>query len=156
MSAIWLGYGLLYIPFDAYAAARVCIIASVLYGLILLSYRTFRYFAFIWYCAFVINMVGVPLVHFIFGGFAQSGMIMLWLLISPIETLVVYKPRHGLMMFLAVAATFIIIAFLQPYNLQSCTYYLNPSHNKSAPERFSLRGSTPLPSTVGNCYLLLR
>ena len=113
----WLGYGLLYISFDAYAAAWVCISASFLYGLTLLSYRTFRHFAFIWYCGFIINMVGVPLVHFIFGGFAHSGIVMLWLLVSPVETLVVYKPRHGLMMFLAVAIIFIITAFLQPYNL---------------------------------------
>ena len=30
------------------------------------------------------------------GGFAQSGMVTVWLLVMPIQTIVVYKPRHGI------------------------------------------------------------
>ena len=111
----WLGYGLLYMSFDAKVAAWVCIVTGFSYGLILLSYRFFRHYVFHWYFGFIPNTLGILLVHFIFGGFAQSGMVMIWILVPPFETLVVHKPRHGLMMCVAVAIVIIVVAFLQPY-----------------------------------------
>ena len=111
----WLGYGLVYMSFNAQVAAWVCICTGFSYGLILLSYRFFRHYVFHWYFGFIPNTLGILLVHFIFGGFAQSGMVMIWILVPPFETLVVHKPRHGLMMCLAVAIVIIVVAFLQPY-----------------------------------------
>lgn len=111
----WLGYGFLYMRYNAPVAAWVCICNGILYGLTFLSYRIFRHYAFHWYFGSIINTLGILLVHFIFGGFAQSGMVMIWILVPPLETLVGFKPRHGLMMFLAVAIIIITVAFLQPY-----------------------------------------
>ena len=115
-SLSWLAYGLMYIPFNEPFAAIVCISASILFVLGLLSYGIFRHYAAHWYYWFAINTLGVPLVHFIFGGFALSGMVLLWVFVLPLETLVAYKPRHGLIMFLSVVVIFIIAAFVQPYN----------------------------------------
>jgi adenylate cyclase len=115
-SLSWLAYGLMYIPFHETSAVIVCISASILFALGLLSYGIFRYYAAHWYYWFAINTLGVPLVHFIFGGFAKSGMVLLWVFVLPLETLVAYKPRHGLVMSLSVIIIFIIAAFVQPYN----------------------------------------
>jgi adenylate cyclase len=115
-SLSWLAYGLMYTPFNEPLAVIVCISASILFVLGLLSYGIFRHYAIHWYYWFAINTLGVPLVHFIFGGFAPSGMVLLWTFLLPLETLVAYKPRHALMMFLVIIAIFIIAAILQPYN----------------------------------------
>lgn len=111
----WLGYSLLFISFNAHLAGWVCISIGVLFSVIFLSYRIFRHYTFHWYCKSIVHILGILLLHFIFGGFAQSGMVMIWILVPPFETLVVQKPRHGLMMCLAVAIVFIIVTFLQPY-----------------------------------------
>jgi guanylate cyclase len=115
-SLSWLAYGLMYLPFHEPFAVIVCMSASILFALGLVSYVFFRHYAFHWYYWFVIMTLGVLLVHYIFGGFAQSGMVLLWLFLIPINTLVAYKPRHGLVMFLAIIALFVIAAMLQPYN----------------------------------------
>jgi guanylate cyclase len=115
-SLSWLAYGLMWFLFDVPLAASVCISGGILFVLGLLSYGVFRHYAIHWYYWFAINTLGATLVHFIFGGFAQSGMVMLWVLVIPLEALVTYKPRHGLMMFLSTVTIFIIAAFLQPYN----------------------------------------
>lgn len=115
-SLSWLAYGLMYLPFNESFAVRVCIIESILFILGLLSYGVFRHYAFHWYYWFVIFTLGVSLIHFTFGGFAHSGMVLLWVFLIPLNTLVAYKPHHGLMMFLSAIAIFIIAAIFQPYN----------------------------------------
>jgi adenylate cyclase len=115
-SLSWLAYGLMYLPFHEPFAVSVCIIEATLFVLGLLSYGVFRHYAFHWYYWFVIFTLGVSLIHFTFGGFAHSGMVLLWVFLIPLNTLVAYKPRPGLMMFLSAIAIFIIAAILQPYN----------------------------------------
>lgn len=115
-SLSWLAYGLTYLPFNEPFAVSVCIIEGILFVLGLLSYGVFRHYALHWYFWFVIFTLGVSLIHFTFGGFAHSGMVLLWVFLIPLNTLVAYKPRHGLMMFLSAIAIFIIAAILQPYN----------------------------------------
>ena len=115
----WLGYGLLAFAFNERLVASVCIGASVLFFLGLLSYSVFRRYAVHFYYWFVMHALALTLVHLLLGGFAQSGMVMIWVLIFPIGAPVVYKPRHGVTMFLVVAAIFVIAAFLQPDYLRA-------------------------------------
>jgi len=115
-SLSWFAYGVMYLPFHEPFAAIVCMSASILFVLGLLSYGIFRHYAIHWYYWYAVMTLGVLLVHYIFGGFAHSGMVLLWLFLIPVNTLVAYKPRHGLMMFLAIIAIFIIAALLQPFN----------------------------------------
>jgi hypothetical protein len=115
-SLSWFAYSLMWFLLHEPFAASVCISGGILFVLGLLSYGVFRHYAIHWYYWFAINTLGATLVHFILGGFAQSGMVMLWVLVIPLEALVAYKPRHGLMMFLSTVAIIVIAAFLQPYN----------------------------------------
>lgn len=115
-SLSWFAYGLMYLPFHEPFAVSVCIIEGIFFVLGLLSYGVFRHYAFHWYYWFIIFTLGVSLIHFTFGGFAHSGMVLLWVFLIPLNTLVAYKPRHGLMMFLSAIAIFIIAAIFQPYN----------------------------------------
>ena len=115
-SLSWLAYGLMYLPFNEPFAVSVCIIEGVLFVLGLLSYGVFRHYAFHWYYWFVIFTLGVSLIHFTFGGFAHSGMVLLWVFLIPLNTLVAYKHSPGLMMFLSAIAIFVIAAILQPFN----------------------------------------
>ena len=112
----WLLYGWLYFSFEEPSAAMVCFIGSAFFIAGLLSYGIFRHYAIHWYYWFAVMTLGISFVHYFLGGFALSAMVLLWALVVPVETLVTYKPRHGLMMFLAVAIIFIIFAILQPYN----------------------------------------
>jgi guanylate cyclase len=112
---VYLGYGALYLPFGEYAAAWVSFGAAAALAAELVSYQFWRDYgkhAHIWLAT---HALGVIAVHFLLGGFAPSGMAIIWLLIMPIETIVAHKPRHGIHWFLFVAATFTIAAFLQPY-----------------------------------------
>ena len=118
----WFGYGWMYMSFNAHVAAWVAIGTGVLFCLNLLSYRIFRHYAFFWYFASILTVLVISLLHFILGGFAQSGMVILWLLVPSLETLVGYKPRHALVFFLTVATVIVIAAFLPPF-------YLPPINN---------------------------
>ena len=115
-SLSWLAYGLMYLPFNEPFAVSVCIIEGILFVLGLLSYSVFRHYTAHWYFWYALLTIGVVLIHFSFGGFAHSGMVLLWVFLIPLNTLVAYKLRHGLMMFVFAIAIFIIAAILQPYN----------------------------------------
>ncbi len=119
---VYLLYGWLYLAFNERPAGLVAIGASVALGLGLLSYSVFRLYAAHWYYCAVMHTLAITLIHLLLGGFAQAGMVIVWMLVFPIETLVAYKPRHGLTMFLVVAAIFLSAAFFQPY-------YLRPTNN---------------------------
>jgi adenylate cyclase len=115
----WLPYGLLYFAFNERSAAFVCVSAIVLHMLILLHYSAFRNYDAIVYFFNVVFILSVISIHILLGGFAQSGMVMLFLFASPIYLIVAYKRRQGLLLFLATAAIFIIAAILEPYYLRT-------------------------------------
>jgi len=119
----WLLYGWLYSSVNEPYAAAVCFTGSTLFVVGLLSYGIFRHYPFHWYYWFAIMTLGISFVHYFLGGFALSSMVLLWSLVVPVETLVTYKPRHGLIMFVIVASLFIFFAFLQPYNPRSANNF---------------------------------
>ena len=57
-------------------------------------------------------------VHILLGGFVQSGIVIVYLILVPMDTIVAYKPRHGLSLFPVVAVIFILAAVLQPYYIR--------------------------------------
>jgi guanylate cyclase len=115
----WLGFGLLYLTFNELPAGLFVISAVVLFILGLVSYNFFRRYSVFLYYTLAIHTLGIPIVHLLLGGFAQSGMVIVWILISPILLIVGYKPRHGLFMMLLVAIIFFIAAVFQPYYLRT-------------------------------------
>lgn len=115
----WLANSLLAFAFNERLVASVCIGAGVLFFLGLLSYNVFRRYSIHFYYWFFVTILALILIHLLLGGFAQSGVVLIWLLIFPIGALVVYRPRHGVTMFLVVAAIFVSAAFLQPYYLRT-------------------------------------
>ena len=119
---ILFGYGLLYIFFNEWPAGIVTLSAAVLWALGLVTYRYFRNYAAHWTYWSLSFTLKITLTHFLLGGFAQSGMVLVWLLVGPIETLVMYKTRQGVALFLAGAAIILAAALLQPY-------YLRPINN---------------------------
>ena len=92
----WLLYGWLYFSSNEPSAAIVCFSGSALFIVGLLSYGVFRHYAIHWYYWFAVMTLGISFVHYFLGGFALSAMVLLWALVVPVETLVTYKPRHGL------------------------------------------------------------
>lgn len=122
----WIPYALLYFAFNEQLAAFVAIGSIVLNMLIILHYRVFRNYDMIVYLFNFVFMLTVISVHLLLGGFAQSGMVLLFLFITPIYLIVAYKPKHGLFMFLVVSVIFIIAAILEPYYLRSSN---NLPHN---------------------------
>jgi len=119
----WLGYGLLYGLFNERGAGLVCVGAGVLFILGLSTYGMFRRYAAFWYYVFVVHTLGITLVHVLLGGFALSGMVIVWTLLIPIETLVAYKSRPAFAMFLGVAAIMLVVAFLQPYYVRTTNHF---------------------------------
>ena len=115
----WLPYGLLYLAFNERSAAFVCAIAIVLHILVLLHYSVFRNYDAVVYSFNFVFILAVTSIHLLLGGFAQSGMVMLFLFASPIYLVVAYKPRQSLFLFLATAAIFSIAAILEPYYLRT-------------------------------------
>jgi guanylate cyclase len=115
----YLGYGLLYIACKEQLAGLLAICACVLLVLGLLTYRIFRNYAAHWCFWIITHALMLTSIHFVLGGFAQAGMVIVWLLIIPIETIVVYKPGHGLAWFLVVTVILLTAAFLQPYYLRT-------------------------------------
>lgn len=115
----WLPYGLLYLVFNERSAALVCISAFVLHIFNLLRYSVIRNYDWLVYFFQVVFILAVTSIHLFLGGFAQSGMVLLYLFASPIYFVVAYKPRQGLLIFLMIAAIFISAAFLEPYYLRT-------------------------------------
>jgi guanylate cyclase len=115
----YLGYGLLYIAFNERSAGLVAICACVLYVLGFLSYYIFRRYVLHGYFWMVIHAIAVTLIHVFLGGFAQAGMVIIWLLLLPIGHVVMYKPRYGLAWFPVIAVIFLFAAFLQPYYVRT-------------------------------------
>ena len=120
--SIWPLYGLVYFIFNERLAALVCISAMVLHTLFLLHYSFFRNFDATVYAFNIVFVLAITSGHILLGGFSQSGMVLLYVFITPIYFVVAYKPRQGLFLFLAFAVIFIIAAILEPY-------YLRPSNN---------------------------
>jgi hypothetical protein len=110
----WIPYALLYFAFNEQLAAFVAIGAIVLNMLIILHYRVFRNYDMTLYLFNFVFMLAITSVHLLLGGFAQSGMVLLFLFIAPIYWIVAYKSKHGLFMFLVVSVIFIIAAILEP------------------------------------------
>lgn len=116
---LWLGYGWIYISYNEPRAGVVGISMGVLFIAYLLSYGIFRHFAVHSYLSQFTMIAGLVVVHILLGGFAQSGMVLMWLLISPLTLLVAYKPRQGLVIFGVAIVVFIVVASLQPYYLRA-------------------------------------
>lgn len=114
----WLPYGLFYFAFDERVTALVCVIAIILHILLLLQYSVFRNYEVTVFLFVVVFTLAVTSIHFLLGGFAQSGMVLIFLFTSPIYLVVGYQPRLGLFLFLAIAAVIIIAAILEPYYLR--------------------------------------
>ena len=117
--SFYLGYGLLYFVFNEWPATLL-MIGVVVFGILgLLSYGIFRHYGVHLHYLLVLHVIVLTLLHLLLGGFAQSGMAIIWLLPIPVQTVVAYKPRHGLTWFLVVSAILIVIASLQPYYLRT-------------------------------------
>ena len=114
----YLGYGLLYTACNERLAGFLAISGCGLLVLGLLTYGIFRQYAVHWHFWTVTHALVLTSIHIALGGFAQAGMVIVWLLMIPMETIVVYRPRHGLVWFLIVAVIFLFAALLQPYYLR--------------------------------------
>jgi len=117
-----LGYGLLYMAFNERSAALVDISAAVLWFIGLLIYSVYRNYAATWTYMSITYMLAIILKHYFLGGFAQSGMVIIYLLLLSMLSLVMYNLRHGLIVFLISVVIFLGAAYLEPY-------YLRPTNN---------------------------
>ncbi len=141
----WLPYGFLYLAFNERSAALVCISAFVLHTVNLLRYSVSRDYDWLVYFFQVVFILAVITLHVLLGGFAQSGMVLLYLFASPIYFVVAYTPRQGLLLFLMIATIFVVAAFLEPYYLRTSN---NLPHNV-------LTGLLVINSLVVATYLIL-
>jgi len=121
---VYLGYALLYIAFKEWPAALAAISGAVLFILGILVYGVFRYrnYAVIVTYIFITFALVQTMSHVLLGGFTQSGMVLVWLVLLPVYTLVMYKTRQGIVWILLVAVIYLGVAFLEPY-------YLRPTNN---------------------------
>lgn len=115
----YLCFGLLFFAFNERLSCLVAISASVLTAMELVIYRFYRSYPAFWFSTISTFTIAVTLAHLLLGGFVQSGTILVWLLLVPVQTVIAYKPRRSSVSFLIVAAIFIITAYLQPYYLRT-------------------------------------
>jgi len=114
----WLGFGLLYLTLNERTIGLFTISGFILIVLSLIGYRIYRRYTLLVYFGVIVHTLGITIIHLLLGGFVQSGMVIVWILISPMLLIVGYKPHHGLIMMLVVAIIFPLVAILQPYYLR--------------------------------------
>lgn len=110
-----IGYGLLFLYFDEKLVGW----GLIGFGLIAILGFILYYFHRNYDVFFSIT-ISTPLLSPFFatlllGGFANTGMSMIWCLLAPVLTLIGHKPRLSLFWFSAVLILFITAALLQPY-----------------------------------------
>jgi adenylate cyclase len=109
-AAIW---GSIFLYYGEVATASVSLgyTAFTLVGLyIVIRTHRHRWFQFI---QFICGMVFPFIQMVLLGGFWQSGAVMVWAIITPLGTLLFYKPRQARVWWLAYLALFILAGILQ-------------------------------------------
>ena len=111
----YFAYGIAYLAFDERPAGFISLAGGSLFAIALLSYGVFRQYAAHWFFLVATLTVALMAVHFTLGGFASSGMVILWVLVGPLVTIVADSPRNGLRWAIVVALSVIAAAVVDPY-----------------------------------------
>lgn len=115
----YLLYGLLFLNFNETPSGLIAIGVIFLYLINILSFKIFHHYAIFWIIGTIIHFLAISLIHVSLGGFAQSGMIILYLFVVPVQTIISYKPGYGITAFMAGAIIIIILAYLLPDYLRN-------------------------------------
>ncbi|MEP6970473.1 MAG: HAMP domain-containing sensor histidine kinase [Betaproteobacteria bacterium] len=111
----YLIYGLLYLAFDEPWSGYITAGGAVFYLLGLVSYGVFRHYRTHWLFFMVVGTSIFVSLHFLLGGFATSGMVIIWLLIAPLMTIVADKPRHGFIWAIMIVLLMVVVALADSY-----------------------------------------
>ena len=121
---LWLGYAVLYYVLGEQQAAIVSFAATIIFAFGLFIYKKYiSFIAFVYYdvCA---QVIFISLVHIALGGFAQSGMVIVWVIMLPLLMIVIFTPKQGIYWALLAATDLIVLALFQPS-------YFRPANNIS-------------------------
>jgi guanylate cyclase len=146
-TSLYLGYALFYFWFNERWAAIACLGMSVLFALGFASYWKVR--QFYWHMNYWLTMqiVGISTVHVILGGFLQSGMVIIWLLVPTFLSLFLIKPVISFYWLLAATFAIAMLWILYPY-------YLRPENN-FPPLALAALSTVNITGFGGYAYLIL-
>ena len=110
-----IGYGLLFLDLDEKLVGYLLIGFGLVITLDLILYFFHRNYAAFYSISISTPFLSPFVATLLLGGFANTGLSMIWCLLAPLLTLISYKPRHSLYWFGGVLILFITAAVLQPY-----------------------------------------
>jgi len=109
----YLLYGLTYIAYSEWFAARTALAGSVFCALVLLAYIWVRRYTLLWFLFAFWTAASMVMLHVQLGGFSSSAFVVIWLLLVPVVTIVADSPRRGLGWGVAAAVAIIALALLE-------------------------------------------
>ena len=111
----YLFYGLIYSAYGARAAGMTTLAGGSLWALALVSYGIFRHYSLHWSFFMLVSTSVMVLLTFQLGGFASSGMVIIWVLTAPLLTIVADRPRNGLYWAVAIVIVMIGMGIAEPH-----------------------------------------
>ncbi len=110
-----LAYGLLYLWYAEYAAAYLLLSVAFLFSLGIFTIRKWKHYylhAYYWMGLTYLSGFGCTI---LLGGIANSGFIVLWVMVAPMMALIAHKQEEWPYWFVAAIAGLIGMGFLQPH-----------------------------------------
>jgi len=112
---IQISYGILYLFFHEPLAGWTVIACGVLMLLGVITFAFSRQFNIHNLYWLLITLIGPFIQTIILGGFALSGFVIIWTILTPLISLVTNRPRNSFIWFLLSCGELVIAGFAQPY-----------------------------------------
>ena len=114
-SVAQIGYGLLFLSFNEKPTGYLLMGFGLIIILDLILYHFHRNYAVFYSLSISTPLLSPFIATLLLGGFAKTGMSMIWCLLAPLLTLISSKPRQSVYWFGTVLVLFITAGVLQPY-----------------------------------------